>query len=55
MKKTQVCSMNSIGRKTKTKIKNLKSEISQDYYKKSQRNCTFMNSISIYLPRATEL
>ncbi len=49
MKKTQVCSIIAFCRKTK-KIdgRNLKSEKSQDYSQKPQRNFTFMNSISVH-------
>ncbi len=33
----------------KNPYRNLKSENSQDYVQKPQRNCTFMNSASVYL------
>ncbi len=39
--------MNSILQKNHNEVRNLKSEKSQDYSQKFQRNCTFMNSISV--------
>ncbi len=38
--------MNSILKKVKTEGRNLKSEKSQDFAQKSQRNCTFVHSAS---------